>query len=350
VQRKVAWIERCLQATAPVHAPPDGPPLWNYAGATAMPACEAAYEGLAVGRMDHHYPLLFVNGVNALGLKRAAEMARALGHASQAQRWDAEATALQQAWQRLFLQAAGAPSALKTALHLARSQPWPPSALKRRLSIRADVQGAAQDDRTYIAALWPTGAAGSEPGLRDALLRHLQARWQARRTADGGYRQPPLWTYFEFAEAHQWLLAGHPEKAWATLEWFFANAESPGLYTAWEGTGDENTSTRWSLVRGWVQPRTVTPHYWAAAEALMLQVAMLAMVDESRSERPLVIGAGVRVDWLTGTLDSGVLSTARGRVQWHWEHGRLSVRLERPEVPLVVAPVFGRSAPTIEKM
>ena len=89
---------------------------------------------------------------------------------------------------------------------------------------------------------------------------------------------------------HQWVFLEQPDRVWQNLEWFWREQTSPGLYTWWEGAGEENTFHLWEGVRGWSKPPHVTPHYWTAGEILALQVEMLAYVDESGTEPVLVIG------------------------------------------------------------
>lgn len=59
----------------------------------------------------------------------------------------------------------------------------------------------------------------------------------------------PLWTYFDLAETHQWLFLDRLDRTWATLNWFWDHQSSPGLYTWWEGKGEENSFGRWTRVR-----------------------------------------------------------------------------------------------------
>lgn len=143
----------------------------------------------------------------------------------------------------------------------------------------------ADDDRTAISALWPTWVGTHK---KDEIAKHLETRWQKRRDASGNFRSPPLWTYFDIAEAHQWLLLNQPDRLWTTLQWFWENQASPGLYTWWEGNGEENTFKRWEQVRGWVAPPHVTPHYWTTAEMLLMQLDMLAYIDVS-DDNPIVV-------------------------------------------------------------
>jgi hypothetical protein len=234
VQRKAEFIHDIHHATAPIRRPFYGPIVPAYRARTDLDlVCEPAKNGLIVGRMDWQRPLLFVNAVSFLGLNEAARIAERRGRGDLATRWRQEAAEIRTAWER----------ALETQ--------------------------EALNDRTYISALWPT-----QIGEQDkAKLRTLfEARWASRRTSDGGFKKHPEWTYFDIAEAHNWLALGDRASAEQTLHWFWNHQASPGLYTWWEGRGEENSFHRWNDVRGWVHPQHVTPHYWTAAEMLLLQL------------------------------------------------------------------------------
>jgi hypothetical protein len=155
----------------------------------------------------------------------------------------------------------------------------------------------------------------------------------------------PLWTYFTVAEAHQWLVLGQPERAGNDLRWFWDNQASPGLFTWWEGKGEENTFHRWEQARGWVAPSQVTPHYWTAAEMLLLQLDMLAYVDESGGAPTLVIGAGIPKEWLDLAMSVKGLSTRLGKVDWEWRKGRMTVRLRGDKCAVKLGPAFPADVP-----
>ena len=93
------------------------------------------------------------------------------------------------------------------------------------------------------------------------------------------------------------------------------------MYTWWEGNGEENTFHRWEQVRGWVNPPYVTPHYWTAAEMLLLQLEMLAYLDGDT----LVVGAGVPADWLTQKMSVRGLPFGGRKIDWEWDGRRLRV-------------------------
>ncbi|NEQ30842.1 MAG: hypothetical protein F6K04_07550 [Leptolyngbya sp. SIO4C5] len=234
IYRKVGLITDMLTAQQPIRQPvtaPLVPEVRNDPNRTLV--AEAAQNGLIVGRMDHHRPVLYVNAVSYAGLVRAADFAERIGQMELSRQWRSQAEALQTAWHSAF---------------------HPPK---------------SHNERTYISGLWPTEIAAQQP---DAFRAGLEKRWQQQRDRQGNLLETPLWTYFTVAEAHQWLLLGQPERVWQTLAWFWQHQASPGLYTWWEGEGEENTSGLWQQIYGWVDPPHVTPHYWTAAEMLLLQL------------------------------------------------------------------------------
>jgi len=113
--------------------------------------------------------------------------------------------------------------------------------------------------------------------------------------------------------------ASEPKRVWENLQWFWNEQTSPGLYSWWEGTGEENTFHLWEAVRGWVKPPCVTPHYWTGGEILALQVEMLAYVDESGTEPVLVVGGGVPQSWVGQAMRVSALPTSAGLVDWSWK-------------------------------
>jgi hypothetical protein len=266
----------------------------------------ASENGLIVGRMDHHTPVLHVNAVSYLGLCSASDLARRLGRVEEAESWRRAGESLQNAWVVAF----GGP-------------------------------GTA-NERTFISALWPASVAlPARERLRDELSR----RWERMRDETGAFLVAPKWTYFDVAEAHQWLYLDRQDRVWHTLLWFWENQSSPGLYTWWEGVGEPNSFQRWNHVRGWVDPPHVTPHYWTAAEILLLQIDMLVMMDPKDTDR-VVIGSGVPEDWVSHEMRVEGLSVQQYGVDWHWSGGTMRVAVTRgasiPEV--VLGPRFPPSA------
>lgn len=300
IARKAGLIEEMLAAREPMYRMFSGPVIPGLVGdPVASLVADPAREGLIIGRMDHHRPLLYVNAVSYMGLLEAAEFAERLGHMEEAARWRAAADNLRRAWQAAF----GTPE--------------------------------ANNERTYISGLWPTWIV--EPELTAAYANNLEQRRQMFRTVEGGYQNRPLWTYFEVGEAHQWLYLERPDRVWQTLEWFWENQSAPGLYTWWEGAGEENSFRQWEKVRGWVEPPYVSPHYWTTAEMVLLQLDMLVY---SRPDGTLVIGGGVPESWLESELHVGPLPIPGGAVEWQWDGREVVVTLEGDPVPVVPGPAF----------
>jgi hypothetical protein len=161
----------------------------------------------------------------------------------------------------------------------------------------------------------------------------------------------PLWTYFNLATAHQWLCLGHIEPLWDELRWFLRRQASPGLYTWWEGNGEENNFGRWEkMVRGWVKPPHVTPHYWTAAEMLLLQLDMLVFLDESEAEPVLIVGGGVPKDWLSKPMRVEGAPTKVGTVDWVWQDGKMSVKLRGGRCRVKLGPAFPPATPVETRM
>ena len=307
VFRKAEFILEMLNAKQPIRKVVRGPIVpkhWNDPELTLI--CDPARDGLIIGRMDWHRPLLFVNAVSYRGLLSAAALGERQGHRAEAARWRERAAELQRAWVRAFK---------------------PPE---------------SENERTYVSGLWPTGVAAND---REAFQRGLEGRWAKLRTPEGSFRETPLWTYFEIADAHQWLFLGQPEQTWRTLRWFQNEQASPGLYTWWEGKGEENTFGLWEQIRGWVDPPHVTPHYWTAAEMLLLQLDMLAYVDESASGPTLVLGAGVLSDWLGQPMRSRGMSTRLGAVDWDWDGREMRVTVRGLRCPVRLGPAFPSRTP-----
>jgi hypothetical protein len=254
--------------------------------------------------MDWQRPVLFVNAASYCGLLSAAQMAGRVGKDADAQLWRDRASGLKQAWAKSFASA------------------------------------EVDNERSYINGLFPAWVVSD----KDAFAKKLAERRAKSHDPQDQLIDRPLWTYFNAAEAHQWLMLGQPDKAWNDLRWFWDNQASPGLFTWWEGKGEENTFHRWEQSRGWVAPQHVTPHYWTAAEVLLLQLDMLACLDESGHEPTLVIGAGIPKEWLDVTMSVKGLSTRLGKVDWEWRNGKMSVRLLGEKCPIRLGPAFPSEA------
>jgi hypothetical protein len=291
VERKAALILKMAATDKPLRAAYSGPIVPAHRNRDDLDlVCDPARGGLIMGRMDFSRPAAYITAISYQGLSGASALARRLKHDEEAERWQTAARRLRKAW-------------------LDEPQ-W-------------------NEPRTYISALWPTWvAAADRSNYREHLLRNSNPR---------SYEP---WTYFSAAMTHQWVLLGEPDPVWKNLEWFWNEQTSRGLYTWWEGTGEENSFHLWEGVRGWTKPPNVTPHYWTAGEILALQVDMLAYVDESGLEPVLVIGAGVPRSWLTRPLMVRGLPTCLGTVDWTWTGNRLQTTVHGPRPVIRAAKIF----------
>jgi hypothetical protein len=278
VTRKVDLVKQMLALTEPWRQPFFGPLVPRTAdrddtNLVALPS----EDGLIVGRMDWHYPRYYVNAVTYLGLREAATIAGRLEEVGLATAWTILANDLRDAYRNSFASA-------------------PPD----------DEQ--ALNPRTAISGLWPTGIA--DP---DKFAPILEAVWQRDFDPQG---QRPRWSYFTFAQAHQWLRLGEIGRVHTFLDWADQQDIVPGLQVFWEGDGEENSSGLWLQARGHLQPDAVTPHYWTSAEAVLLSLEMLAYIND---QDELVLGGGLLPEWLKSPLSAQEIGTRRGTVSWTWD-------------------------------
>lgn len=307
VHRKAEFILRMMTTRESIYQPVTSPVVPKVKDDPDLTlVAEPSSNGLIIGRMDRHRPLLFVNAVSYRGLLDAASLADRLDRSDEARRWRTAAAKLQRAW------------------------------------IEAFRSPESENDRTYISGLWQTSIAAPD---RDRFRENMEKRWKQRRDERGEFRKTPLWTYFDLAEAHQWLFLNRGDRAWTTWKWFVDHQASPGLYTWWEGEGEENSSGRWERVRGWVDPPHVTPHYWTAAEMFLLQLDMLARVDRSTDKPTLSIGEGIPRAWLDRPMTVKGLSLPIGRLDWHWDGKRMDVKIQGEEIPVRLGSVFPPNTP-----
>ena len=308
IKRKVSYIEKMLHAKTNIEVPYSGAIFSQFAeNADSTLISEPTKNGLIIGRMDHHRPILFVNAVSYLGLIEAANLAERLNYTKDAEHWRSEASKIKTAWSQ----------ALKLKEY--------------------------DNDRTYISAIWPSWVGNQDFNL---INKNLESRWIERRDINNQYKTLPLWTYFELAEAHQWLLLGNKERCWATVNWFWNNQSSPGLYTWWEGNGEESFSIGPKSIRGSVKPVAVTPHYWTAAEMALLQLDMLGYVDKSEKERTIIIGQGIIDDWLKSDMSVKGLRLDDSIIDWSWHNKKMLVTVKGKEfIKVKLSDTFNKSTP-----
>ena len=300
IKRKVQLIQKMLLTNESIRVPITGIVLkQTRQSPDSNLVCEAAKDGLIMGRMDWHRPVTFVNSVSYSGLKHAARLAEKLRQPEAAE-WKNAAATLQQSWIKGF------------------DTYW-------------------DNDRTFICSFWPDWIAAP---IRDKYIDKATSNWNKLHDEDGDLKERPLWTYFNFSDAHQWLFLQQPEKAWKTLEYFWDRQTATGLYSWWEGNGEENSSGRWEHVCGWMKPPNVTPHCWTAAEALALQLDMLAFLDESGPEPVIVIGEGIKKEWISSPMKVEGMRLQGRTVSWIWDLKKLDVQIKGSKLKVRAGSAF----------
>lgn len=266
IQRKCDWLFRMRRTTEPIQVTVDTPVLaFTHAERAAGVICIAARDGIIMGAMDHgvDYSLGWVNHWALAGLREAAYAARELGETADAERYEAEAQALQ------------------TALD----------------AYSINHPEFFTHERTVNSLLWPTRA--WEHNLERVKVPFIQW-WAQNRLKDGNFTPEPYWLYFEAAQAHNALLMSDSKLAWTVLRYRLANQDLPGLY-GWreggQGVGTENAIFGVTLInqlRGCHKFENITPHGWSQAELFLLQRAML--IEEWGDG--LLLFSGVPAEWL----------------------------------------------------
>jgi hypothetical protein len=286
IERKADLLIRMLHTDKPILRPSG----FRTAGMMLSPdsdiMCLAANDGLIMGRMDGHFPILWINAFAYFGLRRAAMCAAALG--MDGSRFTQEADALQ-------------------------------ATLRRRTP-----ELFGKNDRDTNSAFWPTGWASRE----DENIQHgFEHFWNTSRFPNGVYTRDTMWTYFEAGQAHNYLIYGQPDRAWITIEYFLRDHIAPGLYTYSESNTDENTSFQWQRTRGWDFIHYVTPHAWTAAEVFLLLRDCLAREEDGK----LIIGSGIPQSWLGKAFSVERLPTYFGELSFHYDPDgqTLDVQVER---------------------
>ena len=290
VERKLGLIDEMMNATNNVFKEYIGPIAPNQQNdlERRRHICQKTENNLIVGSMDLRFRVLYINAINYRGLIQASRLALKLNNPDAEAQCSKKANRLKAAWLNGF------------------------------------AVPKYDDERICIMSAWPSWIVNKEYSPFVEKMEKLHDRlW-----TDGVPKQRPLWTYFTAAEAHQWLFLDKPEFIWETLHYFWNNQCSPGLYTCWEGKGEENSFKQWELYRGWLNPKYVTPHYWTASETALLQLDMLAYFDESGAEPVLVVGGGVPKDWVNHAMKVENYKTKFGTVSWYYEKDNLKVVLQ----------------------
>jgi hypothetical protein len=305
VRRKADLIVQLKNLKTVLKIRPPGPlvPAWANHKDIDVVAWPAS-DGLIQGRMDFHRPLAFINAVSYRGLLEACRLGARVGEASISREYCRQAADLQIAWTSTL-----------------------------------GLEWEARNERTASSALWPTGVGLTS---KDRIRVILDQNWN-RHWLRPGAPLSRLWTYFDIGEAHQWLWLGDPARAWRILDWYLGNSVAPGLYAWWEGEGEENTTGLYEHVRGWVRPKYVTPHYWTAAEVLLLQFEMLAMTDPDNTES-VILGAGISPDWIQAPFEAHNVGTGEYRVSFKWDGRSVTAMITGGRPAVRLGPAFPVSA------
>ncbi|AKJ27922.1 hypothetical protein AAW51_1231 [Caldimonas brevitalea] len=348
VSRKAQWLLDCLGAKGALLAEPQGPFLARFAITQETKlACLPGSDGLMAGRTDWHVPRMYLSAFAYRGLMDAAQFATRLGHSAQAAQWRGAAEGLRQAWNRRMAEqgAGGQPTRDDLVRWMragAEAQGFFGARNVAKLWAGTRKEGGdLANPRTYVTGTWPTGIA------REARQAYAQRLHQQDVPGPVAGAPMPKKSYFDIAIAHQSLYLGQPDRTWTTLQRYWQHQVSPGAYTWWEGDGEENSSHGWEAVRGWVEPRHVTPHYGTAAEVLALQLDMLTLLDPGADEATLVIGAGVRREWLQRPIAVRGIQVRGATVDWRWDGQRVEVSSVGRRHPVRLAPVFPPGTPVV---
>lgn len=301
VKRKLAIIDTMMNAKKDIYRNYLGPlaPHLEYDTHRRQLICRKSEEGLIIGTMDGHFPVLYINAISYRGLVQASRLAKYFNENAFADSCLAKADKLKTAWQAGF----GKPK--------------------------------YENERNFMISIWPAWMTNRDNSF---YREKIQAKHQQEWGNGDEPKERPLWTYFSAAEAHQWLYLDRPDRVWQTLRYFWANQCAPGLYTYWEGSGEENTFRQWENYRGWLQPKYITPHYWTASEMALLQLDMLVYVDEAKDNFRFVIGAGIPQDWLKKPMWVKRYKTKAGTVSWDYKDNTLNVTVEGAPQKYAIVP------------
>ena len=301
ISRKLAILDEMINANGDLYKDyigPLAPRLLTEDLKRRELIAKAPVDGLINGTMDLHFPTLYINAVSYRGLVQASRLALKLNKKEVAEQCIEKAKKIQAAWNQGLGQ--------------------------RKYS----------NERTFMIGIWPSWITNKDNNRYvEELLGRRNELWE-----NGAPIERPLWTYFNAAEAHQALFIGRPDITWETINYFWNNQCSPGLYTYWEGDGEENSFGGWEKCRGWLEPKYITPHYWTASEMALLQLDMLVYFDESGNEPVLVIGGGIPKEWMNEPMKVENFKTKFGTVNWYYEKNKLKVTLQGAKSKYKVKP------------
>jgi len=217
------------------------------------------------------------------GYKDAVLMAQATGHAEQARHW----TALRDEFQRELMASIAA-----TAAHY-----------------KMDVIAGAADrgDFDATSSTMALNPAQAQDALPSGLLNTTFERyWQSSLARAQGTRTSPDYTPYELRAVGALVRLAQPDRAHAMLDFFFMDQRPQG-WNQWAEV----------VLPDAREPRFLgdMPHAWVSSDYIRSALDLFAY--EREAEHRLVLGAGLKLDWLEG---AGVavqgLSTAYGKLDY----------------------------------
>jgi hypothetical protein len=255
--------------------------------------CEKSDDGLIIGRMDWHRPLIWVNAWSAAGLRSAKFIAEAL-------KKDKDAEDISRYLNKL----------------------------EKRLH---EYAGAflGDNERDFAAIVWPTRMFRPDAGN---VKKCYEKRWEGIINGEGKYELKTEWTYFDMADAHNRLFMGQKDRMWDILSWYLNNQNAKGMYLWKEGPQwHADRSTTWSRVAGWIDHPTIVPHGWIASETALLIRDLFAFEEDET----LVLGAGIKDEWLREQEDIAIENfySYWGRLGYRvsYSEGKIAFDIDLPE-------------------
>lgn len=200
------------------------------------------------------------------GYKDAVLMAQAAGHAEQARQW----TGWRDEFQRELMASIAATAA--------------------RYGLDAIAGAADRGDFDATSSTMALNPAQAQDALPAGLLGNtFELYWQSSLARAQGTRASPDYTPYELRAIGALVRLGQPERAHAMLDFFFTDQRPPG----WN---------QWAEV---VLPDAREPHFlgdmphaWVSSDYIRSALDLFAY--EREAEHTLVLGAGLKPEWLEG--------------------------------------------------
>lgn len=274
------------------------------------------HDGLCIGRMDYYYCLFYVNSLHHVGLRRAAKCAGELGYYEDARRYTEAADRIR--------------TALNKAVPGHFCHPWH---LENACAVWQTATGKEENNTVPIdhdtsVPFYPgEWADPSDENLKKEFAEY----WNKQFMREGKRWHEPRWTYFEVGDAVNRLLLGDKENAWDTMDYYLGEGQFiSGMYAYNESDLDENSNyLSWEKVRGWDKAPCVTPHGWTSS--LLMLFARFSMAYENLEKSRLILGMGVKEDWMKEAFAVRKLATFYGELSYSYHPDTREVIVELNE-------------------